>query len=99
MRPAATAFIAQADFAAASRERRMTIQTTVQLPSSLTGGTDPGNTITTAAALSPWLAGNFAPIAMECDAPHLPVTGDLRANCAAHYSATVQTRNSRRSIR
>jgi len=55
----------------------MTVQTTVQLPSSLTGGTDPGNTSTTAAALSPWLAGNFAPIAMECDAPHLPVTGDL----------------------
>jgi carotenoid cleavage dioxygenase-like enzyme len=27
--------------------------------------------------LPPWLSGNFAPITMECDAPHLPVLGEL----------------------
>ncbi|HEY2620622.1 MAG TPA: hypothetical protein VGI78_25000 [Acetobacteraceae bacterium] len=55
----------------------MTIQTTIPLPVSLSRGTDARRLGSTAAAVSPWLAGNFAPIAMERDAPHLPVTDDL----------------------
>jgi carotenoid cleavage dioxygenase len=52
----------------------MTIQTTISLPPP---AIDEANQDDQAGAVSPWLAGNFAPIMMECDAAHLPVTGDL----------------------
>ena len=55
----------------------MNLHTTIPLPVSRTGVTEPGNFAAAEAAPAPWFTGNFAPVATECDAPHLPVTGDL----------------------
>jgi carotenoid cleavage dioxygenase len=69
--------IAAADIAASNHEAGMTIETTFGSPAARCAVEEPVMSVATRSAVPPWLAGNFAPITMECDAPHLPVTGEL----------------------